>query len=111
MKLYFYLLDTPYFGTPTFRCEECEVQDYPKTYRPVKKFPEGYYGCHVKKSELGMVTGLGKDCLVLLNKDDAVAKQKFKAVYEKLIAENQRRIDEYKSYITAVLSFGGEDNV
>lgn len=111
MKLYFYILDRPFRGVPKLRCEECEVKDYPKTYRPVEKFPDGYYGSCVRKSDIGMVSGISKDCVVLLNKNDDVVKQKFKAVYEERIAENQRKIDKYKSYITAVLSFGGEANV
>lgn len=41
MKLYFYILDRPLREAPKLRCEECEVKDYPKTYKPLEKFPTG----------------------------------------------------------------------
>lgn len=60
MKLYFYFLETG-----KIRCEECEVEEKPKTYKPVDRLPEGYYGCYVKKEYIGELIGYSNDVVVL----------------------------------------------
>lgn len=60
MKLYFYFLETG-----KIRCEECEVKEKPKTYKPVNRFPKGYYGCYVKKEDIGRLIGYGNNIVVL----------------------------------------------
>ena len=60
MKLYFYFL-----RTGKIRCAECEVVEKPKTYKPVNKFPSGYYGCYVKKEDIGELIGYNDDIVVL----------------------------------------------
>lgn len=111
MKLYFYFLDRPFREAPKLRYEECEVKDHPKTYKPLERFPSGYYGSYIRKSDLGKVVGLSQDAVVLLDINDDLAKRKFIECYENLIKENQNKIDRYKSYVEAVHNFGGEDNV
>ena len=69
MKLYFYILDNSLREAPKLRCEECEVKDYPKTYKPLEKFPKGYYGSYIRKSDIGRVIGLCKDVVVLLDRN------------------------------------------
>lgn len=44
MKLYFYILDNSLREAPKLRCEECEVKDYPKTYKPLENFQRGIMG-------------------------------------------------------------------
>lgn len=84
MKLYFYFLETG-----KIRCEECEVEEKPKTYKPVNRFPEGYYGCYVKKEDIGELIGYGNDTVVLTeNNIQKVAdvfkdKMKYKIAREK----------------------------
>lgn len=60
MKLYFYFLETG-----KIRCEECEVEEKTKTYKPLDRFPAGYYGCYVKKKDIGELIGYSKDVVVL----------------------------------------------
>lgn len=60
MKLYFYFLETG-----KIRCEECEVEEKPKTYKPVNGFPKGYYGCYVKKENIGELIGYFNNVVVL----------------------------------------------
>ena len=60
MKLYFYFLETG-----KIRCEECEVEEKPKTYKPVNRFPAGYYGCYIKKEDIGKLIGYSNDVVVL----------------------------------------------
>lgn len=52
MKLYFYFLEPLFMGPAVMHTEQCEVIEKPKTYKPVDRFPEGYYGCYVPKGEL-----------------------------------------------------------
>lgn len=111
MKLYFYILDRPLREAPKLRCEGCEVKDYPKTYKPLEKFPMGYYGSYIRKSDIGRVIGLSQDVVVLLDRNDDFAKRKFIECYERLIEEHQNKIDRYKSYVEAALRFGGDNNV
>ena len=60
MKLYFYFLETG-----KIRCKECEVEEKPKTYKPVNRFPAGYYGFYVKKEDIGKLIGYGDNVVVL----------------------------------------------
>lgn len=68
MKLYFYFLESN-----KIRTEECEVEEKPKTYRPIEKFPSGYYYSYVKKEEIGKLAGYNSDAVILLedNKEQA----------------------------------------
>lgn len=111
MKLYFYILDRPYKEAPKLRYEECEVKNYPKTYKPLEKFPKGYYGSYIRHSDIGRVIGMSHSVVVLLDKDDDFAKRKFIECYERLIEEQQNIIDMYKSCVEAALRFGGDNNV
>ena len=70
MKLYFYFLKNE-----TIRCEECEVDEKPKTYKPVDRFPAGFYGCYVKKEDIGELAGYNHDTVILTEKNiEKVAK-------------------------------------
>lgn len=87
MKLYFYFLETPYNKKPHIRVDECEVEEKPKTYKPVDKFPNGYYYCSVKKEDIGTFSGYNNDVVILLENDiEKVAgmfKQKCKSRIER----------------------------
>lgn len=111
MKLYFYILDRPFREDPKLRYEECEVKNHPKTYKPLEKFPEGFYGSYIRKSDLGRVIGLSQNIVVLPDRDDDFAKRKFIECYERFIEEYQNKIDRYKSCVEAALRFGGDNNV
>ena len=70
MKLYFYFLETN-----KIRTEECEAEEKPKTYKPVDKFPRGYYYSSVKKDDIGTLSGYQNDVVILLENDiEKVAK-------------------------------------
>lgn len=77
----------------------------------MEKFPKGYYGSYIRKSDIGRVIGFSQDVVVLLDRNDDFAKRKFIECYERLIEEQQNKIDRYKSYVEAALRFGGDNNV
>lgn len=111
MKLYFYFLEED-----GIRSEECEVLEKPKTYKPVDKFPEGFYGCYIKKEDIGEALYYFRDeyYVVLLEKDNEKVFEIFNELCNKRIelyendivyasekiAENEKLIkiiDEWKN--------------
>ena len=68
MKLYFYILEskqefnaeTREYGKVTFRirCEECNVIENSKTYKPTDDFPEGIYSSYIRKENIGTLNTL-----------------------------------------------------
>ncbi len=78
MKLYFYFLERPFKGKTYIRSDECEVINKPKTYKPVDKFPKGYYGCYVRKEDIGTISGYSENVVVLASNDSDVAMKLFR---------------------------------
>ena len=87
MKLYFYFL-----RTGKIRSEECEVDEKPKTYKPVNKFPSGFYGCYVKKEDIGRLIGYGDDVVVLTEKNIQKVADVFRRKMEYRIAREKQNI-------------------
>ena len=79
MKLYFYFLEEPYNKEPYIRCEECEVEEKPKTYKPVDRFPIGYWYSTLKKDDIGELIGYDKNIIAITEKDNAKASDTFKS--------------------------------
>lgn len=82
MKLYFYFLEVPYNKEPYIRCDECEVEEKPKTYKPVDKFPKGYWYSAVKKYDIGKINGYQGNIVVLTEKDNTKVSDIFKSKFE-----------------------------
>lgn len=87
MKLYFYFLETG-----KIRCAECEVEEKPKTYKPVDRFPAGYYGCYVKKEDIGELIGYSNDVVVLTENNIKKVADVFREKMEYRIAKAKRDI-------------------
>lgn len=102
MKLYFYFLEKPYKDKPYIRFEECEVVNKPKTYKPVGRFPSGYYGSYVAKEDIGTLIGYGKDVVALTQNDSEVAMKLFSDNANKQIGQLNRKIEELKDELKAV---------
>lgn len=96
MKLYFYHLSQPLREKPRIEVEECEVEEKPKTYKPVEEFPRFYCGCYVMKREIGKLDG---NTVVLTKKDSAKAAEVFKEEFYGDIKRNQNRIEEIKKEV------------
>lgn len=88
MKLYFYFLETG-----KIRCSECEVEEKPKTYKPVNKFPSEFYGCYVKKEDIGKLIGYGDDVVVLTEKNIQKVADVFRGKMQYMIARAKQYID------------------
>lgn len=85
MKLYFYFLEQPYTKLPVMHMEECEVVEKPKTFSPVDRFPAGYYGCYVPKSELNtLITRYGWYFISDERKDEEAVKAVLKHCQNKI---------------------------
>lgn len=97
MKLYFYFLDTR--KDNCIRMEECEVEEKEKTYRPINKFPCGYYGCYVRKSDIGRLTGLYQNIIILTEEKPERAAEAFICVCHDDISAAERRIKANESDI------------
>ena len=66
MKLHFYFLkETWRSGDTHIEHCECEVIEKPKTYYPVTRFPKEYYGCYVRKEDIGCISGSYSDVVIL----------------------------------------------
>ena len=87
MKLYFYFLETG-----KIRFAECEVEEKPKTYKPVNKFPSGYYGCYVKKEDIGRLIGYDNNIVVLEENNIQDVAKKFRTRKEYEIASKKNDI-------------------
>lgn len=105
MKLYFYFLEKPFNGKPYIRSDECEVVNKPKTYKPVDKFPKGYYGCYVRKEDIGILSGYGKDVAILTSSDSDVAMKLFRDNANKQIGQHEYQINKLKEELSAVAEF------
>lgn len=87
MKLYFYFLENE-----KIIFTECEVEEKPKTYKPANKFPSGYYGCYVKKEDIGEVIGYDDNVVVLTEKNIKKAADVFRGKMEYRIAREKQNI-------------------
>ena len=105
MKLYFYILETPYNGKPYIRFEECEVEEKPKTYKPIDKFPSGIYRSCVNKSDIGNFSGCGANCVILTEKDNLFAKNMFSDRLKGLIKSKNKEIERLTERLNAVYEF------
>lgn len=103
MKLYFYILEKPYKGKPFVRFEECEVLDKPKTYYPVDKFPNGMYGCFVRKEDIGHVSGYSNNLVVLTEPNAKLAKEIFTKLYESAVRQREESLAKAKAELNAIL--------
>ena len=99
MKLYFYFLETPYKREPCIRFEECEVEEKPKTYKPIDKLPKGYYYCSVKKEEIGKLARYNSDVVILTEKDTERVSEIFMEKCNGRIARANSDIESAKSTI------------
>ncbi len=97
MKLYFYFLDIR--KENCIRMEECEVEEKEKTYRPINEFPCGYYGCHVRKSDIGRLTGLYQNIIILTEENQERAAETFICVCRDDISTAERIIKANESDI------------
>lgn len=98
MKLYFYFLES-YGANPHIRCEECEVEEKPKTYKAVDKFPEGYWYSAVKKDDIGTLSGYDKGVVILTEKDSVKVADIFKSKCEHSISSSNARIKSEEANI------------
>ena len=103
MKLYFYILETPYNKNPFVRFEECEVIEKPKTYKPKDRFPMGVYRSYVSKSDIGTVSGYSNNLVVLTEPNAKVAKELFMKIYEHNVRQKEEHLAEAKVRLNAIL--------
>ena len=104
MRLYFYFLETG-----KIRCEECEVEEKPKTYKRVDRFPSNFYGCYVRKDDIGKLTGYTGNTVILTEKNtEKVAKIfrdemncKISREHDKIIFANTF-IKQYNTMLTMI---------
>lgn len=94
MKLYFYFLETG-----KIRFKECEVIEKPKTYKPVNKFPSGFYGRYVKKEDIGKLIGYSDDVVVLTEKNIQKVADVFRIKMKCKIARAMRDIISANDFI------------
>ena len=86
MKLYFYIIDV-YGSFNGIKSAECEVVEKAKTYRPVDKFPNGFYMSYVRKDDIGHISGYSSNIVITTEPNFELAKRLFK---EKIIKEIER---------------------
>lgn len=104
MKLHFYILKGIYGSNPKLAYSECEVVEKPKTYKPISKFPDGYFSPFVKKEDVASL--IGGNVVILEEKDDKKAKEIFKHYFERVINSKKNEIDKLGEKLKAVNEFG-----
>ena len=102
MKLYFYILKTPYNAKSYVHCDECEVEEKPKTYVPVGKFPREICRSYINKSEIGHILGCYKDRIILTEKDNQFVKNMFSDSIKKAINSRYEEIGKLTEKLHAV---------
>lgn len=103
MKLYFYILETPYNKNPFVRFEECEVEEKPKTYKPVGKFPSGIYSSYINKSDIGHISGYSYNIVVLTEPNAKMAKEIFARLNESDVRQKEESLAKAKAMLNAIL--------
>lgn len=106
MKLHFYIFEGIYGSNPKLTYSECEVVEKPKTYKPINKFPHGYYNSLIRKEDIGHLIGYHNEVLVLEEKDDNKAKEIFAHYFERAIDSKKNEIDKLEEKLNAVNEFG-----
>ena len=106
MKLHFYIFEGIYGSNPKLTYSECEVVEKPKTYKPINKFPYGYYGSFIRKEDIGHLIGYNNNVFVLEEKDDNKAKEIFASYFEGCIDFKKREIERLEEKLNAVNEFG-----
>lgn len=98
MKLYFYKL----LSSGAIMKESAEVNEKPKTYKPVGKFPSFFYGCFVRKEDIGHMTGFMGNVIVLTEEDDERARNIFLAVYESRLKKSKKDAENLESMVCEI---------
>lgn len=110
MKLYFYFLKRSFMKPLVMYMEECEVIEKPKTYKPVDKFPSGYFGRYVPKSDLNtLITRYRWYFISDERKDEEAAKAILKHCRNE-IQKLEERIAVFRQYEQAVAEWGSSEN-
>lgn len=107
MKLYFYIMVQDYGMQPRIACEECDVIENPKTYKPKDKFPSGFPRSYIRKDEIEHVINSSNRAVVLLKKNADRAKQIFLVQYCKEIKILRKTLNEKEEILSAVEAFEG----
>lgn len=107
MKLYFYIMLQEYGMQPRIVCEECDVIEKPKTYKPKYKFPSDICRNYIRKDEIGHVINSFNRAVVLLKKNADRAKQIFSVQYCEEIEILRKALNEKEELLSAVEAFEG----
>ena len=102
MKLYFYHLSQPLGEKSRIEVEECEVEEKPRTYKAVDKFPRFYIGTYVKKENIGKIND---DTIILTERDSEKAVLIFKEKLYNDIEWNHNRIKNLRKEIERSYNF------
>jgi hypothetical protein len=98
MKLYFYILEEPYNGKPFIQFEECEADEKPKTYwlhvRPI-----GFYWKKISKENIGKRI---ENAVILLEKDDFLARSIFAESINKKISDEEKQVKWLREQLEVV---------
>lgn len=104
MKLHFYILKGLYGSNPKLTYSECEADEKPKTYKPISRFPDGYFSSFVKKEDVASL--IGGNVVVLEEKDDKKAKEIFAHYFDRAIDLKKSEIDNLEKKLKAINEFG-----
>ena len=107
MKLYFYIYDS-FFNK--LKYGECEVIEKPKTYYPADKFPAGFYGAYVSKTDIGRTSGYSNNTVILTERNDTLAKSLLKEAIQKEIDDFQKKIEKRQKEIDFIDIWESEEN-
>lgn len=96
MKLYFY--EMSYSGNK-IKTGEAEVIEKPKTYSPVNKFPDFYYGSCVSKDDIGQISGCGCITVILTENNPQKAYELFFNQHKNIAIRAMEEVDKQNGII------------
>lgn len=102
MKLYFYFLENK-----GIKCEECEVEEKQKTYKPVDGFPRGYYGSYVNKEHIGVMKAHYQKVVIFTEPSFEKAKDMFSDYLSGIINSTKKDLEEYEEQLKYVVESEG----
>ena len=84
------------------KSSECEVIEKAKTYRPVDRFPSGFYGCYVHKDDIGHISGYSGNVVITTEPNFELAKRLFKEKITKKIEQLKKSLEKEENKLKVI---------
>ena len=101
MKIHIYSLYSSLYKPTEIRYEVCEAEEKPKTY-VLEKYPNHFSKKVLSKDEIGKVQGTYERCVILLERNDELAKSLILKEYQDMLEDRERHVENMKTKINGI---------